>query len=333
MMLRSRIFIVPAVVCGLLAQPLLCQTATAQTQMTAPATAAQSIAQSTPQGVPQTAPQTAVSTPPRPAAQEQLAVDYSMPDAAGMERVEISPFKRGMFAGDYSLHAQAYQALTQRRFGDAQRLFDQILAMTPDDASAQFGKAIALQRSGNPTGAADLYQQVLNNTALDARTRSYAFVNLAFLMPQRVSSPQAFDTALQNGVESAFVETVRGYYALHRGDAITAVRSFRTVHAQNPGHPIFQYNLALAYDTLARMPQQSGRTDLLRRAWQEAVTYYDKVLNNPDRRDFFTDAQLRQCTTRKAFLAQELAALGGQTSAIPVAAPEAVAAPSASEAQ
>jgi tetratricopeptide (TPR) repeat protein len=238
-----------------------------------------------------------------------VSVNYGMPENL-MEKVEISASKPGAFQGTYSSYSKAYQALTQRKYEDALQLFNTILAKNPRDVSALFGLAITQQRRSNPHAAIEIYGRLLTDTNLDARTRAYAQVNLAYLQPEKVGSVQLFNDARNAGVDAAFCDTVRGYYMLKQGKYAEAWQAYLNVYTNNDSNPVFQYNLAVAADTITFVPAMRGQYPAtFKRFALDAVKYYQLLLSNPDRLDFFTKAQLAQLESRVKFLQQEVRAL------------------------
>lgn len=157
---------------------------------------------------------------------------------------------------------QAYAALLDGRWADAQRAYQQALASNPQERDALLGLAYLAQRQGQTAEARAYYQHTLRLDPDNATARA-GLLALGGDAEAPVSASKARDLAQRNPDSAATLATV-GAVLVREGLLGEAQQAFARAQQLEPTNVQYAYNHAVALDKLGQR--------------EAAMQHYERVL-------------------------------------------------------
>lgn len=157
--------------------------------------------------------------------------------------------------------SDAYQALSEGRLEDAERLYLSVLAARPHERDALLGLAVIAHRRQQTERATDLYRQVLREDPANV-TATSALVNLSVQVDPLAAESRLKQLLDQQPTSPGLYHALGGVLARQKrwGEAQQA---FFRAFTLEPGNALYAYNLAVALDRLHKP--------------QAALPYYEKA--------------------------------------------------------
>jgi tetratricopeptide (TPR) repeat protein len=222
--------------------------------------------------------------------QATLVARSEAPDKEdGGKKGEAKPAKMEK-ADDNSFDAilsQANEALQNRKYGDAAKLYQDALRAEPKSASALIGLGLAHQRSGNYAEAEASLQKCLTFEP-DNANASYALGVTLFKQERWNDSLKPFERSLEINPKNAGARHFLGIVATKLNLLTRAEREFKTALAIDPNYGEAFFNLAVLYITW-NPPQ-----------WDKAREAYDSALSKGVASDAALEKLLKSQKTASA---------------------------------
>ena len=137
-----------------------------------------------------------------------------------------------------SLLSQAVALYRQKQFKEAIDLFEQVIRLDPQNASAHFSLGIALEADGNSTQAASEYNQA---AAIDPDNKDYQQAT------EHLKNKQEKETKIKAEDSKWQLLASQAAEALKNGQFDQALAIYTQLVEKDPRQSLYQYNLGTVY--------------------------------------------------------------------------------------